>query len=800
MSDLGGRLLAFVPTRRAAIVLFVVALAVYWLQALGWPMAKGRDTWDYLVYYLQFLDGDPPLSQVQLFRTPLTPLVVGLPMAIGGSALLEIVFGVLFAVGVVAWSATALVFGRVPALASAVLLLVYPAWATLYHQASSDAVFATGLALWALVLARTLRWPSTWGFVALGLGIAILVLIRPANQVLLPAVLVPLLAAAPWRRRLTWVAACLAAAVLPLAGWAVHNGIRYDDATVARGGRAWVPFLKVWLDDRTVAPENGAQSRRLADLIERHVLTEEPFASLHVPLDAYLANGSNYETVRLIALSDRYLGRDDDYEAIFGSAIEAIRAHPRTYFRGVADVFWQFLMQAPIREGIAPRAQTEPAPPPATYTRDGVVLPNPAATVLVPAVPYGFVWCASDYIDSCTLDDPSVVWKDAKTQRRYREVVSQVRAWDAELPSRSGQQWVTEILDRITPRFPRPPLWIAVGVVALLWRRPRGWQTILVLWGAAAAVLGIHAASQGVAPEFALPLYPLFIVTALAALAGDRGPARRSRPPDACRRGEVRAGPRAHAARRRASLPDARPAELLARRARHRVAARSQARRRPRRDPADRGDAVPLLRRRLGLELGLRARRGRPAVALRARGDRDDPGRVRSRGRSRVPARGHRRRRARRDEPVPRLVLAGGAVVRAVRAARSDVGAHVRARAPRRPPLAGGVGVTCALTLATHYFGVFLVGAEAVWLLVRLRPRLPVVLASLVPGRDPPRPPARAPRPAWQRRSGRGLVARGPGRRHPEEPRRRLQLSARGRGQRPRCLPRARRSRARSCG
>ena len=87
---------------------------------------------------------------------------------------------------------------------------------------------------------------------------------------------------------------------------------------------------------------------------------------------------------------------------------------------------------------------------------------------------------------------------------------------------------MTEILDRITPRFPRPPLWIAVGVVALLWRRPRGWQTILVLWGAAAAVLGIHAASQGVAPEFALPLYPLFIVTALAALAGDRGPARRS--------------------------------------------------------------------------------------------------------------------------------------------------------------------------------------------------------------------------------------------------------------------------------
>ena len=432
------RPLAFVPTRRAALVLFVIALGVYWLQALGWPMAKGRDTWDYLVYYLQLLDSEPPLSQVQLFRAPLTPLVVGLPMDLGGTVLLEIVFGLLFTVSVVAWSATALTFGRIPAVASAALLLVYPAWATLYHQASSDAVFATGLAVWALILARALRRPSPGGFVALGAGIAALVLIRPANQVLLPAVLVPLLAVAPWRRRLTWVAACVAAALLPLAGWAVHNGIRYDDVTVTRGGRAWVPFLRVWLADKTVAPENGPASRRLARLIEEEVLSDEPFRNLDVPLDAYLANGSNYETVRLIALSDRVLGRDENYDVLFDSAVEAIREHPGTYVRGVADVLWEFLMQRPLRESVAPRAQTAPEKPPRTFESDGVVLPNPQATVLLEGVPYGFVWCASDYIDSCTVEDPSLVWDDPAVQDRYREVVSQVRAWDAELPSRTG--------------------------------------------------------------------------------------------------------------------------------------------------------------------------------------------------------------------------------------------------------------------------------------------------------------------------------------------------------------------------
>jgi hypothetical protein len=516
------RLEEFVPTRRAAVALFLLALAVFWIEALGWPLAKGRDTWDYLVYYLQLFDSAPPLEPLQLFRTPITPLVLGVPLDLGGSVLLEAVLGVLFAVSIVAWSATALTFGRLPALLSALLLLAYPPFATLYHQASSDAIFATGLALWALLLARTLERPSGWRFAALGAGVATLVLIRPANQVLLPVVLLPLLVPAAWRTRLAWSAACLAAAVGLLGAWAVSNGVRYDDTTVARGGRAWVPFLRVFLADKTIAPENGPESRRLAGLIEREVLAREPYRSLEVPLDAYLENGSNYEIVRLIALSDRVYGRDESYDVLFDSALEAIQEHPGTYVRGVADAFWKFLTQQPLREDVVRREQTAPEPPSPTYERDGVVLPNPQARVLVDGVPYGFVWCASDYIDSCTLERPSLVWPDPERQRRYTEIVSQVRSWDAELPARDGVDVVTELLNRVTPRFPRPPFWIAMGLVGLAIRRPRGWRTIVVLWLCAGLVLLIHAASQGVAPEFALPLYPLFIVTGLSAVAGER--------------------------------------------------------------------------------------------------------------------------------------------------------------------------------------------------------------------------------------------------------------------------------------
>ena len=151
--------------------------------------------------------------------------------------------------------------------------------------------------------------------------------------------------------------------------------------------------------------------------------------------------------------------------------------------------------------------------------------PNPQANVLVEGVPYGFVWCASDYIDSCTVADPSEVWSDPHLQDRYREIVAQVRTWDAELPSREGVDVVPELLNRITPRFPTPPLWLVVGAVGA--RRPTSSRLAddpAALGAAAFLVLLIHAASQGVAPEFALPVYPIFIVGALGAVAGDRGP------------------------------------------------------------------------------------------------------------------------------------------------------------------------------------------------------------------------------------------------------------------------------------
>ena len=111
---------------------------------------------------------------------------------------------------------------------------------------------------------------------AVGLGVALMTLCRPASQVaVLACVLVPLVARHGGRRILAGTAVALAAAILPLGAWAAHNAVRYDDFTVARGSKAWV---RSSASAGAVDPANGDASRRLADAVRRHVLTLPPYA------------------------------------------------------------------------------------------------------------------------------------------------------------------------------------------------------------------------------------------------------------------------------------------------------------------------------------------------------------------------------------------------------------------------------------------------------------------------------------------------------------------------------------------
>ena len=120
-----------------ALVLFGLGLASYAVQAVAWPLVGGRDLDEYLQVYVQLFDRHVLLPWPMLFRTPVTPLVAGGALDFAGGALAEPLLAVLFAGSVLAWTVAARAFGPRVALAVAVVLLVYPGFALMFHELSS---------------------------------------------------------------------------------------------------------------------------------------------------------------------------------------------------------------------------------------------------------------------------------------------------------------------------------------------------------------------------------------------------------------------------------------------------------------------------------------------------------------------------------------------------------------------------------------------------------------------------------------------------------------------------------------
>jgi hypothetical protein len=505
-------------------LLFLLALGAYAFRAVAWPLQVGRDLDEYLLVYIQLLDRHVLLPWSMLFRTPVTPLVAGLSLDLAGGALAEPVMAVLFAASVVLWSAAAARFGPRAALLVAAALLVYPAWGLMFHELSSEPVFSFAYALLAYLLVRATERPSPRRFAGVGLAVALAALVRPGNAVLLALALLPLLLSGRWRARLARTAAFLAAALLPLGAWAVHNGLRFGEYTLARGGNAIIPFYRAFITDRIVSPENGPASRRLAQAVREHLVTREPYRSYGVTVERVFASGSFRIHEDLYLLSDQVFGWRSAYRILRDAGLEAVRAHPGAYAAGVADTVWLQLSRSYFRApggGAAEQARR-------TVLVGGRRLPDPGEGQPIPAGQS--VWISRP--------DQSIreVWTSPTEhrflflrpgeRRRFQEIARERDRLLQALPQRAGNAWLALRLNQLSRWFPRPLLWIAVGLVALLWRRPQGAAALLALPGSALLVIVLNALGLFADPHFALPVAPAFVLLAAGALLAERGQGR----------------------------------------------------------------------------------------------------------------------------------------------------------------------------------------------------------------------------------------------------------------------------------
>jgi hypothetical protein len=446
---------------------------------------------------------------------------------------------------------------------------------------SSDALFAVAFAGWALLLSAAIQRPSVKAFLLVGLGAGALVLVRPANQVLIVMALLPLFLRAPWRDRLAWLAAWFVASVAVTQGWKAFAELRYGDAVALKPSTTLVavalmmlPLLlpapwraraalltaflvvavvgvvavKGWPGqsptqyagatrlglsnqflyrafelDRIMSPDNGPASRRVARVVRRDLLTREPYRSYGVNVHEFFSSGSDRVFGDLTGVVN---GAD-----LAAATREAIRRHPRTFATSITSTLWDELSSRVF----APEPTGGEGPPRAQKTQYIVVngrrLPRPTEGQPIPASAIGpILWTpggqASEVWRSPT--EHQYVFSNPRDQRRAEKFGRDVGHLAGRIPTRNGSQALVHRLNQASRVFPPFLVWIVIGFVALAVRRPVG---ALIALAPSIAGLVVIVATSLVAPavaEYASPVSPAFLMLAAAGLVGARASDRRS--------------------------------------------------------------------------------------------------------------------------------------------------------------------------------------------------------------------------------------------------------------------------------
>jgi hypothetical protein len=391
----------------------------------------------------------------------------------------------------------------------------------MFHEVSSEPLFAAAFALWALLVVRAACSPSFPRFAFVGVGVALLALIRPGNAVLLAFVVFPFILPGSRRERLLRAGGFLSAALLPLAAWAILNGVRFSDYTLARGGNAVVPFYRAFITDRIVSPENGPASRRLGEAVRLHLVTRDPYKSYDVTVADVFRSGSFRIHEDLYLLSDEYFGWDSNYSILRNAGIEAVRKHPGPYASGVLETIWQQLSESYFR---TPPSKKEAPRAPPVVEQNRRELPAPTEGQPIPAGQS--VWISRP--DNCIRD----VWTSATEhhftfcrpgfKRRFARIGQELNSLYAAMPKRAGNAELALRLNQASRWYPRLVLWIALGLIALLIRRPLGRETFVAIALAAFLVVVLNALGLFADPRFALPVAPAFVFLGSCALLGRR--------------------------------------------------------------------------------------------------------------------------------------------------------------------------------------------------------------------------------------------------------------------------------------
>ena len=271
-----------------------------------------------------------------------------------------------------------------------------------------------------------------------------------------------------------------------------------------------------------MSPDNGPASRKLAAAIRAHLLTRQPYKGYGVTQRQVFASGSFRIHEDLYLLSDHVFGWKSNYAIERKAGIEAVKAHPGTYTSGVLHTIWHQLsrsyFRAPSSGGTAP---STPAP---TVERRGRRLPAPTEGEPIPGGQVVWISRPDNAIRQVWTSPTQYhfAFRTPKQHRQFDAILNRVDSLTRNLPDRKGNAQLSLRLDQLSRWFPRSFIWILVGAIALVLRRPRGVAALLAVPLASLFVVVFNALGLFADPRFALPVAPGFVFFGACALVGRR--------------------------------------------------------------------------------------------------------------------------------------------------------------------------------------------------------------------------------------------------------------------------------------
>jgi len=314
-------------------IILMIAIAIHILMWIGWPLHAGADADTYIYYYSDFTNPQPVYHHLMCFRTPIAPLFFGTLLNAGGALLTSIILEILSLISILAiyliaanWSILA---GRIAAL----FLIFYVPFQLQFHQVGTDGLFAFLIIIFCLVFYLALIKKNLFYWFILAIIVVIMTLTRPAGIIFSLSLFSVFFIKLRWKKVLLYIMVFVLCICLPLGGYVLYKGVKYQDYSISRGFNNTTFYRIFRLQENAIKPENGPSTEKLVTYIEQYVLTTELYRKYSVTIEDFLTYKPNGRfTSDCLAIVDIKEGWKSNYKLLSKVAFEAIKASPASFF------------------------------------------------------------------------------------------------------------------------------------------------------------------------------------------------------------------------------------------------------------------------------------------------------------------------------------------------------------------------------------------------------------------------------------------------------------------------------------